>query len=370
VVDDQVRDEVEPFFEYGTDHIPIRGCPKLTLAIDHGTDGRISLVRCAEGEIQIRPLPDDKRRIELLPYSPEIYIPRRSVDTTYPDELILACLELSGFCWLCDNIARDEDSSAVERDLFGGMFSFVQKEKFQGRRLLDFGCGSGSSSAVLARLLPETEIVGVELNPDLLKLAAARMAHRGVRNVRFEASPSGTRLPENLGSFDFILFSAVYEHLLPKERDDLMPMVWRALRPGGVLFINQTPHRYFPIDTHSSGLPLVNYLPDSLAHWAVVRFSKRSEINKSAVWEEHLRGGLRGATEAEIMAKISSSSDGRPVLLDPCIPGLKDRVDLWFSQLSPRYRAVKRGAWLILKGIYLLTGSVVSPNVAIAIQKT
>lgn len=342
----------------------------MTLAIDHDTDGRVSLVRCTEGEIQIRPLQDHKRRIELLPYSPKVYIPRRSVDTTYPDELILACLELSGFSWLCDNIARDEDSSAVERDLSSGMFSFVQKEKFQGCRLLDFGCGSGSSSAVLARLLPGTEIVGVELDPNLLKLAAAKMAHRGVRNVRFEASPSGTRLPENLGSFDFILFSAVYEHLLPKERDDLMPMVWHALRPGGVLFINQTPHRYFPIDTHSSGLPLVNYLPDSLAHWAVVHFSKRSEINKSPIWEEHLRGGLRGATEAEIMAKIARSSDGRPVLLNPCVPGVKDRVDLWFSQLSPRYSAVKRGAWLILKGIYLLTGSVVSPNVAIAIQKT
>jgi hypothetical protein len=222
---------------------------------------------------------------------------------------------------------------------------------------------------VLARLLPHTEIVGVELNPKLLKLAAAKLAYHAVQNVRFERSPSGTELPENIGSFDFISFSAVYEHLLPKERDDLMPLVWRTLQPGGVLFINQTPHRYFPIDTHSSGLPLVNYLPDRLAHWAVVRFSKRSKINQSPVWDEHLRGGLRGATESEILRKLSRGSDGRPVLLEPCIPGVRDRVDLWYSWLSPRHRAIKRAARLILKGVYLTTGSVVSPNLAAAIQK-
>jgi len=80
----------------------------------------------------------------------------------------------------------------------------------------------------------------------------------------------------------------------------------------------------------------VNYLPDRLAHWAVVRFSKRGELNRSPVWEEHLRGGVRGATEAEILMKLSKGSDGRPVLLKPSIAGLKDRVDLWFWGLSPR----------------------------------
>jgi 2-polyprenyl-3-methyl-5-hydroxy-6-metoxy-1,4-benzoquinol methylase len=342
----------------------------VALEIDHGADGRISVIRCAEGEIQILTLSDHRRRIELQPHQTKIYIPRRTVETAYPDELILACLNVSGFCWLCDNIARDEDGSGLEKDLSAGIFSFVPREKFRGCRLLDFGCGSGSSSSILSRLLPDTEIVGVELDPRLLELAAQKMAHHGVRNVRFEPSPSGTELPKNLGTFDFILFSAVYEHLLPKERNDLMPLVWSALRPGGVLFINQTPHRYFPVDTHSSGLPLVNYLPDRLAHWAVVRFSKWSEINKSPVWEEHLRGGLRGATEAEILSKLSIGADSRPTLLEPCIPGLRDRVDLWFWRLSPRYRPIKRAAWLILKAIYLVTGSVVTPNVAVAIQKS
>lgn len=342
----------------------------MTLSIDRGADGKISIIRCSEGEVHIHPLSDHKRRVELRPSQPDTYIPQRSVETAYSDDLIAASLEVSGFIWLCSNIARDEDGSGLEKDLTIGLFSFVPKEKFRGCRLLDFGCGSGSSSSILARLLPDTEIVGVELNASLLRLANAKIEFYGLRNVRFEASPSGTELPENLGSFDFILLSAVYEHLLPKERDETMPLVWSALRPGGILFVNQTPHRYFPIDLHSSGLPLVNYLPDRLAHKAVVRFSKWSTINKSPVWEEHLRGGLRGGTEADILRKVSKGNNGRPTLLEPCIPGVKDRVDLWYWRLSSRHRPIKRAAWLLLKTVYFMTGSVVTPNVAVAIQKS
>jgi len=342
----------------------------MSYTIEQKPDGKTSVIQCPEGDVWILPLSDHRRRVDLRPKDPGLYIPRRTVDTKYPNELVLGCLEVSGFCWLCDEIARDDDSSSVEKAVFRSVFGFVPREKFAGCRLLDLGCGSGCSSAVLARLLPDTEIIGVELNAKLLRLAAARIAFHGLQNVRFEASPCGTRLPENVGSFDFIVFSAVYEHLLPRERVELMPHVWAALRPGGVLFINQTPHRYFPIDTHSSGLPLVNYLPDSLAHWAVVRFSKRGAINRSPLWEEHLRGGLRGATEGEIIRTLTNGSQEQAALLKPCIPDLKDRVDLWFWGLGPRHRSAKRVLKLMLKAIYRMTGSVVTPNVAVAIQKS
>ncbi len=333
-------------------------------------DGKTAVVPCAEGEVWILPLSGNVRRVELRPNDPHLYIPRRTVDTAYPDELIAGCLDISGFCWLCDEIARDEDNTSVEKAIHRSVFGFVPREEFAGRRLLDLGCGSGCSSAVLARLLPETEILGVELNAKLLQLAEARIAYHGLKNVRFQASPAGTALPENIGTFDFIVFSAVYEHLLPQERIELMPHVWAALRPGGVLFINQTPHRYFPIDTHSSGLPLVNYLPDSMAHWAVRRFSRRGPINRSARWEDHLRGGLRGATEREILRTLTRGASDRAEMLEPCIPGVKDRVDLWHRSLGPRHGAAKRLLKWILKAGYRVTGSVVTPNVAVAIRKS
>lgn len=342
----------------------------MTYTITATSEANAAMIQCAEGEISIQQLGGGRRLVELRPSDANLYIPCRKVETSYPDEMLLNCLEIAGFCWLCDEIARDEDGASVNKALSLAVFGFVPKEKFAGRRLLDLGCGSGSSSVVLARALPDTDILGVELNARLLKLAQARVAHYGLRNVRFEASPSGTQLPNDIGTFDFIVFSAVYEHLLPAERVELMPKVWAALRPGGVLFVNQTPHRYFPIDTHSSGLPLVNYLPDRLAHWAVRRFSRRGAINRSPVWEEHLRGGLRGATEREIVRSLTIESGGRAEVLNPCIPGAKDRVDLWFRGLSPRHAPVKQALRLILKTVYKLTGSVVTPNLAVAIQKS
>jgi SAM-dependent methyltransferase len=333
----------------------------------------------SEGELRIFDLAGGRRRIQLVPREPGFYLPRATCETTYPNELIAQFLSVIGFSWLCDSIARDEDQTQVQKALELGIFSFVPKERFRGRRLLDFGCGSGASTAILGRLLPETEIIGVELQAPLLALGEARARHHGLKNVRFLASPAGTALPPGLADFDFILFSAVYEHLLPREREMLMPAIWGALAPYGVLFINQTPHRYFPIDLHSTGLPFINYLPDRIAHWAAIHFARyKSNVNKSLHWEDHLRGGIRGGTERGIIRNLCRRPDGthqnppvtEPIVLEPSREGVRDRVDLWFHSLSPvRYRKTKRFARLVLKFIYRSFGTVLSPNLTLAIQK-
>jgi SAM-dependent methyltransferase len=329
------------------------------------------LLQDSQGEVHIFDLPTGRKRIELVPHQPGLFLARRDCETTYPIELIAQFLSVIGFSWLCDSIARDEDYEGVQKSLEAAIFSFVPKENFRGRRLLDFGCGSGASTAILGRLLPETEILGVELEARLLALAEARARHHQLSNVQFRASPSGTELPEGLADFDFIIFSAVYEHLLPREREELMPRIWATLAPGGVLFINQTPHRYFPIDLHSTGLPLINYFPDRLAHWAAVHLARRpSRINRSPLWEDHLRGGIRGGTECLILRHLCQHSLAEPRILQPAVNGLRDRVDLWFHGLDPwRYRKSKRALKVALRLIYRLFGTVLSPNLTLAVQK-
>jgi 2-polyprenyl-3-methyl-5-hydroxy-6-metoxy-1,4-benzoquinol methylase len=340
---------------------------------------RPEVLRHSEGELRIFDLPSGRRRIELVPHRADLYLPKTTCETTYPTELIEQFLSVIGFSWLCESIARDEDWEHVQKSLELGIFSFVPEEGFRGCRLLDFGCGSGASSAILGRLLPQTQIIGVDLQAPLLALAEARVRHHGLTNVSFRPSTCGTTLPEGLAGFDFILFSAVYEHLLPHERKELMPRIWAALAPGGVLFINQTPHRYFPIDLHSTGLPFINYLPNRLAHWAAVHWARfKSNVNRSPRWEDHLRGGIRGGTEREILRNLRRRPDGadrnsafgEPVLLEPSLDGLRDRVDLWYHALNPeRYRKTKRVAKVVLKLIYRLSGTVLSPNLTLAILK-
>ena len=184
---------------------------------------------------------------------------REWCDTSYPVELIQSILDVKGVAWVCDEISRDQDPATIQRYFEDDFLPYVAPDAFDGKRILDFGCGSGSSTMVLARLFPRSEIVGVELSPELLELARRRQQFYGYPNVTFVLSPAGTTLPPGLAPFDFVVLSAVYEHLLPAERRTLMPQLWAHVKPGGVLLMNQTPHRFFPFESHTTGVPLINY---------------------------------------------------------------------------------------------------------------
>lgn len=217
---------------------------------------------------------------------------------------------------------------------------------------------------VLARLLPPCENAGIELEDELLRIARLRAEHFGAHHVRFLRSPAPDAFPSNLGVFDFVLFSAVFEHLLPAERRALLPLIWRHLKPGGVLFLNQTPHRWAPVETHTTGLPLINYLPDRLALRMARRFSAR--VKPDDDWETLLREGIRGGTVREILGILAK--DGSPVLLEPR-KHVGDRIDLWYGKLSSRHAWLKWSVWASLKLLKATTGAVLTPELSLAIRK-
>jgi 2-polyprenyl-3-methyl-5-hydroxy-6-metoxy-1,4-benzoquinol methylase len=282
----------------------------------------------------------------------------RSWTTSYPPELILE-IHTTKRGYVCDEIMREEDPRYVERAIRHEVLAYVDAEEFRGKRVLDFGCGSGASTLVMSRLLPPCELVGVELEERLLKLARLRAEYLGRSGLRFLHSPSGTTLPSGLGEFDYIVLSAVYEHLLPKERQVLLPRIWSHLKPGGVLFINQTPHRYSPVEIHTTGLPLINYLPDALALRAA-KLSKRIDGNED--WPALLRAGIRGATIGEILQVLGA----RSALLEP---QRGDHIDLWYGKLSKRYGWLKKAIWASLKALKPIAGIHLVPELTLAIRK-
>lgn len=320
-------------------------------------------LECKGGAVGIEPLPDDRWNISVHP-RPGLHVQPDHWVSRYPLTLIKEIQATKGL-YVCDEIMREEDPRYVEHYLRHEMLSYVQPEAFRGKRVLDFGCGSGASSVVLARLLPDCEIVGVELEERLLRIARLRADHFGMRRVRFLRSPSGDALPAELGEFDFVLFSAVYEHLLPLERPKVLPLVWSCVPRGGTLFLNQTPYRYSPVEVHTTGgMPLINYLPDRMTHRIVRRYSRRYSGEVS--WERLLRDGIRGGSVAEILGILRQH--GRAVLLEPRAE-VGDRIDLWLGGLSARHRWLKRGIWAGLKALKLATGAVMTPSLALAIRR-
>jgi 2-polyprenyl-3-methyl-5-hydroxy-6-metoxy-1,4-benzoquinol methylase len=319
-------------------------------------DGRL-------GRLIVEPLADGRLRLRAQPNG-DLVMSHLEWVTNYPLQLVRDIYEVKDL-WVCDEIKRDEDPRYVEHYLRQFVLRYVPPDQFAESRVLDFGCGSGASSLVLSRLLPECKIVGVELEAQLLDIARRRIAAIGTRPVELHLSPSGDTLPAGIGQFDYIMFNAVYEHLLPHERRQLLPLVWSHLRPGGVLFLNQTPYRYSPVEIHTTaGMPLINYMPDAMTLWTVRRFSRRFDPDVS--WEALLRMGIRGATVPEILGVLGN--DAKAELLAPMPPGA-DRIDLWFDTLSSRHAGFKRAIWRALKLFKAVTGREITPSLTLAIRK-
>ena len=327
-----------------------------------------TLLRHPDGLVHVSDLPDGHRKLLVEITTNTLFSPRLDCVTAYPLPLIELILRVKGPAYLCDEILREEDPSYVRADLERDLFAYVDPRGFDGKRILDFGCGSGASTVVLARMFPQSEIVGIELFEDLLSVARQRVETFGLSQVRLFKSPSELEIPYELGAFDAVILSAVYEHLLPDERKIIMPLLWQSLESEGILFLNLTPHRYFPVEHHTTGFPFINYLPDRVTLEIARHFSRRADRTTS--WETLLRRGIRGGTEQEILSILSEAGAGRPSLLEPSRNGLRDRIDLWFSALTPgRYPAFKLAIRGLLKLFKRVSGIILVPNLSLAIRK-
>lgn len=322
-----------------------------------------------DAEVLVKDTDSNKKRIEVTLKNKNIFMPLGYCETTYPIDLIKKILEVKGPAWLCDDITREESSEYLEMEIYWNVFSYVNKEQFKHKRILDFGCGSGTSAMVLNRLLPDTSITGVDLESNLLKIAELRANHyKNDDKIKFYLSPDGNSLPEDIGDFDFIFLSAVYEHLLPQERKVVLPLLWSRLKSRGVLFINQTPYRWFPVELHTtSGLIFINYMPDFLASFYARHFSKRN-LRKDD-WSSLLRKGIRGGSVEEIF-KILKNQSPPPILLEPSQFGLKDTIDIFYA-VTPksRYPIMKKFYFYFVKLVKISTGQILLPDLSLAIEK-
>ena len=315
--------------------------------------------------VLIEELGNGKRRLTVTPKG-DAFVPYATWVTAYPPDLIALIMKAKG-SWVLDEIKRDEDPLYVAHEVKWEVLSYIDEARLEGRHLLDFGSGCGASSMVISRLA-NARITGVELEPAFIDVAKRRAEFYDVEDrVKFLLSPSPEQLPAHLPPFDFIFLSAVYEHLLPTERARLLPMLWSRLKPGGVLFLNQTPHRWFPIEHHTTRLPLINYLPDGFTRAAARAFSNRLRGDES--WEELLRKGIRGSTSHEVFGRLRAEG-GQARSLQPSRFGAKDHFDLWYLYSDALRRLPLRNvAKWGFRSLHRLTGWTVVPYISLALEK-
>lgn len=103
-------------------------------------------------------------------------------------------------------------------------------------RVLDFACGSGFGSTMVAKAAKKEieEVVGIDLDEESIMYAKGAYYHPLV-TFRQENAVDPT-LPEKLGLFDLIMSFETIEHV--KEEQQFLDNIFHMLKPGGKLVIS------------------------------------------------------------------------------------------------------------------------------------
>ena len=99
----------------------------------------------------------------------------------------------------------------------------LERVSARPHRALDLGTGTGKAARVVARVFPETEVVGVDLAPAMVEQAARLLPPELADRVRF-AVADGAALPFEDGAFDLVIL----QNMIP-----FFEELARVTAPGG-----------------------------------------------------------------------------------------------------------------------------------------
>ncbi|PSN06727.1 methyltransferase type 11 [filamentous cyanobacterium CCP5] len=111
----------------------------------------------------------------------------------------------------------------------------VQSVKGYPRRILDLGCGTGSTTVLMQQGFPQAAVIGLDLSPYMLVMAD-RKAQAANLPIQFRhGDAAATGLPE--GSFDLVTASLLFHETPPSVAKAILQEAFRLLRPGGEVVI-------------------------------------------------------------------------------------------------------------------------------------
>jgi ubiquinone/menaquinone biosynthesis C-methylase UbiE len=103
------------------------------------------------------------------------------------------------------------------------------------RRILDLGCGTGSTTLVLKRAFPTAEVVGLDLSPHMLVVAQDKALKAGLEVEFIHGNAVETGLPP--ASFDVVTASLLFHETPSEIAKTILKEAFRLLSPGGQVMI-------------------------------------------------------------------------------------------------------------------------------------
>jgi len=129
----------------------------------------------------------------------------------------------------------DEAARRPARMAYYRMIAAEVARQVQQGRILEIGPGPGYVAIEIARLLPQVEVVGLDISRTMVEIATHNAEEAGVANKVTFRLGDAAQMPFPAQSFDFVVSTGSLHHWRGPVR--VFDEIYRVLKSGGEAFI-------------------------------------------------------------------------------------------------------------------------------------
>ncbi|MBD3884147.1 class I SAM-dependent methyltransferase [Phormidium tenue FACHB-886] len=186
------------------------------------------------------------------------------------------------------------------------------------RRILDLGCGTGSTTRLLKRQFPEAEVIGLDLSPYMLAVADDK-AHTAGLSIQFQQG-NGEQTGFESGSFDLVTASLLFHETPPYVARRILRECFRLLKSGGEVLIldgNQVTLRQTEWLTEIFEEPYIkDYAAGSTDDW--MRAAGFGKVQTETLWwVQQVTRGVKPLPQQDSLQQDSLQQDSLLDLAEP-----------------------------------------------------
>ncbi|MEH2441044.1 class I SAM-dependent methyltransferase [Nostoc sp.] len=195
--------------------------------------------------------------------------------------------------------------------------ALVDAVKVKPRRILDLGCGTGSTTLMLKRAFPEAEVIGLDLSPYMLVRAEDKARNAGLEIVWRHGNAEKTGLRD--ASFDLVTASLLFYETPNEVSLAILQESFRLLVTGGQVLIldgNQKTRRQLEwlndvfeepyIREYATGSILTNM---GTAGFEAVRCLRRATPTHDVWWINQVTSGVKPIATENVRRYTPTSID-------------------------------------------------------------
>ena len=113
--------------------------------------------------------------------------------------------------------------------------ALIKGVKVKPRRILDLGCGTGSTTIILKQAFPDAEVIGLDLSPYMLLRSFHKSQSAGLNIEWQQRNAENTTFAD--ASFDLVTASLLFHETPSTVAQNILYECFRLLVPGGQVLI-------------------------------------------------------------------------------------------------------------------------------------